>query len=73
MSGRWRGAGAENGPCGNGALRTADGARQIEICVVKHVVGLGAELNLQALDGRVEALVEIKIGFVEKRRAAWIA
>ena len=47
--------------------------RQVEIGVVEDVVELGAELDLQAFDWRVEVFVEVKVGLVERRRAARIA
>jgi hypothetical protein len=41
--------------------------------VVEEVVELGAELELHALDGSVEFLVEVEVGFVEGRGAAGVA
>src|SRR5579863_6602750 len=54
-------------------LRSADVARQIKVRVVEQVVSLGAEFELEALHRRIEPLVQIEIGLVEWRRAAWIA
>ena len=51
--------------CAESSAEAAPG--QIEIGVVEDVVGLGAELNLQALDGSVELLVEGEVGLVEGR------
>ncbi len=53
--------------------RAADVAGQIEVGVVEDVVGLGTELDFQSLDRSVERLVQIEVGFVERRRAARIA
>jgi hypothetical protein len=48
-------------------------AGQVQVGVVEDVVELGAELDLQALDGRAEVLVEREVGLVEGRGAAGIA
>jgi len=46
---------------------------QIQIGVIEGIVELGAELNLQALDGRIEVLVERNVSLVQGWRAARIA
>src|ERR1700683_4143667 len=59
------GSGAESVAWGEGALGSADGAGEVEVSVVEDVVELGAELHLEALDGRREVLVESEVGLVE--------
>src|SRR5580698_7534219 len=50
-----------------GSLCAADSAGQIEVGVVEDVIELRAELYLQALDRRVELLVEGEIRLIEGR------
>src|ERR1700728_2475846 len=55
------------------ALRAADRARQKVVGVVEDVVQFGTELNLDALKGGVELLVQSEIGLVEGWCPAGIA
>src|ERR1700679_2029429 len=68
---RHRGASPEG--LRRGALGSADGAGKVEVGVVEDVVELCAEFDLQALEGRVELLVEGEVSLVEGRSAARIA
>src|SRR5579863_9104344 len=54
-------------------LRAANGGRQVEIGVIKDVVQLGTKLDLHAFSGRVEALVEVEIGLIERGCATRVA
>ena len=68
-------AAAQAGGRGSAVVSAGDGAaaraaRQVEVCMVEDVVELRTELDLDPLDGGVELLVEVQIGFVEGRRPA---
>lgn len=46
---------------------------QVKVGVIEGIVELGAELNLQALDGGIEILVERNVSLIQGWGAAWIA
>jgi len=64
--------GIVNAGCG-GERSAQTACRQVKVGVVENVVEFGAELDLQALDRGIEALVEVKVGFEESGRAAGVA
>src|SRR5271170_4232857 len=54
--------------CRSCSLRSTERVRQIEVRMVKEVVKLRAELDLQALDRGVEVLIQREVCLVERRR-----
>jgi len=62
---------SRGGWCAESAAEPA--GRKVEVGVVEDVVGLGAELNLEAFHWSVEGLVEGEVGLVERGRAAGVA
>jgi len=62
---------SRGGWCAESATEAA--CRKVEVGVVEDVVGLGAELDFEAIDWGVELLVESEVGLVEGRRATGVA
>lgn len=71
---RLEGAGDLASAGGHGSESSAETATgQIQVGVVEEVVALCAKLDLEALDGSVELLVESEVGLIEGRGATGIA
>ena len=71
---RFKGAGDAATTAGRAAQRATQATGgQVEVGVIEGVVQLGAELNLETLQRRVEVLVQRKVRGVIRRRSARVA